>query len=308
VLFTLGWGPRYFERVLGRRSPVPHPEGLSDFEFPTFDGYHVALHLAGDDEHRLASVEAALVHGRGLPGGASADLRGVLHWRETRTGFVGAGLPAAHQAVGGIPPGRPVRRDAPLYMGFKSGFTKNQASEDSVTITDGPFAGGTTMHVSYMRLRLDSWYGVLGERERVARMYAPGLTPADVDGFTDDAPSRPGRYSADAARYGVIGHAQTSARARRHGSPRIIRRDFNTSDGGLAGLHFVSLQRTIADFVATRKAMNASSASSLNPAIADTVNNGINEFIFVLRRANYILPPRASRAFPLYPGQQAALA
>ena len=70
-------------------------------------------------------------------------------------------------------------------MGFKSGFTKNQATEDDVTIADGPFAGGTTMQVSYMRLRLDSWYQVLNERERVARMYAPQVTPAQVARFTD---------------------------------------------------------------------------------------------------------------------------
>ena len=36
--------------------------------------------------------------------------------------------------------------------------------------------------------------------------------------------------------------------------------------------------------------MNAANASYLNPAISDTMNNGINEFIFVLKRANYILP------------------
>jgi hypothetical protein len=44
--------------------------------------------------------------------------------------------------------------------------------------------------------------------------------------------------------------------------------------------------------------MNASSAQLQNPAITDTVNNGINEFIFVLRRANYIVPERARRSFP----------
>ena len=97
----------------------------------------------------------------------------------------------------------------------------------------------------------------------------------------------------------MIGHAQTSARARRHGKPLIIRRDFNTVDGGQAGLHFVSVQRTIEDFVTTRNAMNASNAQLQNPAITDTVNNGINEFIFVLKRANYILPSRADRSFPL---------
>jgi hypothetical protein len=54
-------------------------------------------------------------------------------------------------------------------------------------------------------------------------------------------------------RYGVIGHSQTSARARRAGRPIILRRDFN----------------------------------------------GINSFIFVLKRGNYVGPTRAQRSFPL---------
>jgi hypothetical protein len=184
-------------------------------------------------------------------------------------------------------------------MGFRSNLKRNQASEDSVTIASGPFAQGTTMAVSYMRLRLDSWYQDLSERERVARMYAPQVSPAQAARFTTDAESDPGRLTQAISRYGVVGHSQTSARARRHGKPIILRRDFNTVDGGQAGLHFVSLQRTIQDFVATRTAMNASSAQLSNPAITDTVNNGINEFIFVLRRANYIVPSRAKRSFPL---------
>ncbi len=307
LLFTLSWGPHYFEHVVHRPSPIPRPTELSDFEVPTFDDYDACLHLASDDEQRLVALEAALVHGGAVPAAGSLDLRGTLRWRETRTGFVGAGLPARHQAVGGIPPGHHVPAAAPLYMGFKSGFRKNQASEDAVTIPDGPFAGGTTMHVSYMRLRLDSWYRILDEKERVARMYAPEMTPAEVSRLTDDAPSHPDRYARDAGRYGVVGHSQTSARARRNGRPRILRRDFNTTDGGVAGLHFVAIQRSISDFVETRKAMNAANAPYLNPAITDTVNNGINEFIFVLKRANYIVPPRPNRSFPLLPGRSAAL-
>jgi hypothetical protein len=298
LLFTAGWGPHYFTDVLGVKSPIPDPTGLSDFELPRLDRYDLCIHLAADDEGRLAAVEQSLRDGLGS----------ALRWRETRTGFVGAGLPAAHQDVNGIPPGRPVRRSSPLFMGFKSGFRKNQATEADVTIPSGPLAGGTTMHVSYMRLRLDSWYGLLTDQERVARMYAPEVTPAQVGRFTDDAPSDPGRYAQAASRYGVVGHSQTSARARRNGKPRIIRRDFNTVDGGLAGLHFVAIQRSIDDFVATRKAMNAANASFLNSAITDTVNNGINEFILVLKRANYVVPPRATRSYPLYPGQAEALA
>ena len=310
LLFTAGWGPSYFERSLGVSSPIPPAKGLSDFELPAIDDYDVCLHLACDDPLRLAAVEAALRGGASLPeADGPLDLsRAALRWRETRTGFVGNGLPAAHQHTGGIPPGNPVPKGSPLFMGFKSSLRRNQASEQYVTIVDGPFAGGTTMQVSYMRLRLDSWYAQLAQRERVALMYAPQVTPEQVSHFTTDAASDPALLGEAINRYGVIGHAQTSARARRNGKPLIIRRDFDTVDGGQAGLHFVSLQRTIEDFVTTRNAMNASSAQLENPAITDTVNNGINAFMLVLRRANYILPSRPQRSFPLLPGRERVVA
>ena len=160
------------------------------------------------------------------------------------------------------------------------------------------------MQVSYMRLSLDTWYQTLSERERVARMYAPQVTPEQVAQFTTDASGDPDLLNQAINRYGVIGHAQTSARARRNNKPLILRRDFNTTDSGQAGLHFVSLQRTIEDFITTRNAMNASSAQLQNPSITDTVNNGINEFIFVAKRANYILPTRPNRSFPLLPDRE----
>jgi len=272
------------------------------------DDYHLCLHFVCDDERRLAAVEAALLHGE-HPQGARGSLQitDALRWRETRTGFVGEGLAAAHQDVSGIPPGQPVSPQSPLFMGFKSGLRKNQATEDSVTIAAGRFAQGTTMQVSYMRLRLDGWYQDLSYGERVARMYSPETTPEQVTQFTTDAESEPNLINEAIQRDGVIGHSQTSALARRNGKPLIIRRDFNTVDGGHAGLHFVSVQRSINDFVLTRNAMNASGAHLQNPAITDTANNGINEFIAVLRRANYILPSRASRSFPLLRGREAAL-
>jgi hypothetical protein len=308
LLFTAGWSPGYFERSLGIRPPIPCAQALSDFERPAIDDYDLCLHLACDHEARLTAVEAALVHGAPLPGAVGTlDISAALRWRETRTGFTGPGLPAQRQNVGGIPAGHPVATRAPMFMGFKSSLRRNQATEDDVTIRGGPFAGGTTMQVSYMRLRLDSWYQDLDERQRVARMYAPQVTPDQVAHFTGDAESDPNLLGQAIHRYGVIGHAQTAARARRDGKPLILRRDFNTTDGGQAGLHFVSVQRTIEDFVTTRNAMNATSAQLQNPAITDTVNNGINEFMFVLKRANYILPKRSQRSFPLLPGRERLL-
>ncbi|HTX45833.1 MAG TPA: hypothetical protein VMD48_06140 [Solirubrobacteraceae bacterium] len=308
LLFTAGWAPSYFESVLGVASPIPRAKRLSDFELPSIDDYHLMLHLASDDENRLAAIEGALLHGEPLSGASgSLQISDALTWRETRTGFSGAGLPAANQNVGGIPSGDPVPKSSPLYMGFKSGLKKNQASEDSVTIAGGQFAGGTTMHNSYMRLRLSSWYDDLTESERVARMYAPQMTPAEVDRVTTDAESDPGKIKQAINHYGVIGHSQATATVRRKGQPRILRRDFDTIDGGQAGVHFVSVQQTIEDFVLTRTAMNQANAALQNPAITATVNNGINEFIFVLKRGNYLLPPRPQRSFPLLQGRSAAL-
>ena len=59
------------------------------------------------------------------------------------------------------------------------------------------------MQVSYMRLRLDSWYGDLNDRERVARMYAPQVTPEQVKRFTTDAESDPNLLGQAISRYGV---------------------------------------------------------------------------------------------------------
>ena len=42
--------------------------------------------------------------------------------------------------------------------------------------------------------------------------------------------------------------------------------------------------------------------AQLQNAIGDAVDSGINEFMFALNRANYVLLIRRQRAFPLLPG------
>jgi hypothetical protein len=226
LLFTAAWGVPYFTRVLRCPSPIPATRALSDFELPAIDGYDLCLHLACDDASRLAEIEHALVRGQRLTGAdGPLDVSSALVWRETRTGFTGAGLPAAHQQLGGIPAGAPVAPSASLYMGFKSNLKRNQATEDAVAIASGPFAGGTTMAVSYMRLRLDSWYGALSPRERVARMYAPQVSVAQAARITTDAASDPGRLVQAIDRYAGYPEAATgaergaSSRRRSSGSP-----------------------------------------------------------------------------------------
>ncbi|WP_210495219.1 hypothetical protein [Patulibacter sp. SYSU D01012] len=298
VLLTVGWGPAWFRRA-GVPSPVPAPRALSPTEAPRLDDPVAILHLGADDERRLDRIERALFAGGALPGAGDVSLAGLLRPTQRRTGFVGAGLPRRHQrGTVGLPTDRPIARDAPLYMGFQSGLRKNQATEDDVTIADGPWAGGTTMHVSAMDLTLDTWYHGVDAAGRVRRIFAADRTPADVarhpEGF--DEPARD--LAAVARRHGVVGHSESMASVRRNGRPRIIRRDFDSADGDAAQVHFVALQRSIADFEATREAMNAARAQNAQAGVGAQVNNGINEWITVTARGNYLVPPRPSRICP----------
>lgn len=45
LLFTVGYGPEYFEEALGVTSPVPRATRLSSFESPAIDRHHLCLHL-----------------------------------------------------------------------------------------------------------------------------------------------------------------------------------------------------------------------------------------------------------------------
>jgi hypothetical protein len=96
----------------------------------------------------------------------------------------------------------------------------------------------------------------------------------------------------------MVGHSQKSARARdEDGSPLMIRRDFDSTDDQQATLHFVSLQRTVSDFVDTRDAMNGENLAE-GSAVGQKNNNGILQYMTVLRRGNFFLPPREHRSLP----------
>jgi hypothetical protein len=284
LLMLLGWGPGYFSRHGDTAAPVSRPVALARGERAALQDIDVCLHLASDDEDRLDDAVAALLWRD------ESRLGHPLRAREVRTGIVGAGLPARVA-------GPPVPADAPLLLGFHSGLRRNQATESEITIPAGPLAGGTTMHVSRIILDLEAWYE-LAEERRAALMYAPTVTPAQAAVLSDDAPADFDRLPATARRHGVVGHAQAAARARRDGRPRINRRDFVTFDDGIPGTHFVSLQRRLEDFNATRAVMNGADGPQHHPHIGLRANNGINAFMEVVSRATFAVPPRAQRAYP----------
>ncbi|WP_276302378.1 DUF7405 family protein [Halorussus lipolyticus] len=311
LLFTVGYSPSYFERFdadLPESVDLQEPRALAPFEDPELDQQDAVVHLASDHAEVVLSAEQALLGEKSEINGVevAADLSGVLEKVDRRTGFIGEGLPADNQDVDGIPDSGPVDSDSPLYMGFKSGFQKNQASEDSVTIQQGPFAGGTTHQLSKIKLNLEQWYEQDSRSQRVGKMFCPVHAEEDLvegagDNLGDSAKMEekgcPAHAEDHARTRGMVGHSQKSARARKDGAPLMLRRDFDSTDDGHAGLHFVSLQRTISDFVDTREAMNGEDLAERS-AVGQKNNNGILQYMEVLRRGNFLLPPREKRALP----------
>lgn len=285
LLTCLGWGSGWFERYASIPSPILRPLPMAAWENPTLEDIDASLHIASDDEKVLEQVTSELF------GPGPLDQRGTLRLRETRTGFTGSALPT--QRV----PEANIATRSPLLMGFHSGLRGNQATESSITVPDGPLAGGTTMHVSRIVLDLAAWYTHHPER-RAALMFSPTTSAAAADKFSHDAPSDADRLPAHAAAHGMVGHAQAAGRARLYGRPRINRRDFATIDHGEPGTHFVSLQRRLEDFNATRAVMNAADARTHHPHIGPRQNNGLNAFLDVRTRATFAVPPRANRAYP----------
>ncbi|MFD1564233.1 Tat pathway signal protein [Haloarchaeobius amylolyticus] len=308
LAFTMAYGPAYFDRFDDELTGVdlPEPTPLTPLEDPQLDEYDALLHLASDYGHVTLSVEEALKGELEELNGIDVEgtFDGVFEVADRRTGFIGRGLPADNQSgVAGIPDDEPVPEDAPMFMGFKSGFKKTQASEDRVTIQDGPFAGGTTLHLSKLQLHLNQWYSQDSRGQRVAKMFSPSHAADDlVEGAGHNLGdsshvTEVGEDAADDARnVGTVGHAQKTARAREEGEPIILRRDFDSTDDDRAATHFLSLQRSIDNFVKTREAMTG---TDLNEgSVGARTNNGILQYLTVRSRANYLVPPRPLRTLP----------
>jgi hypothetical protein len=309
LLFTIGYSPAYFdqfEETLPDSVDLPEPQALAPFEDPAADTTEMAVHLASNYGSVVLGAEEAL---RGeadeLNGVSVSSLPASCSRTERRTGFIGAGLPADHQDVDGVPDSKPVSEDAPLYMGFESGFEKSQASEDRVTIGEGPFADGTTQQASVIRLDLTQWYEQNDQYARETEMFCPfhaeeGLIEGTGANLGNDnqmeAHGCPAHASEDAEK-GVVGHAQKAARARDEGGPIILRRDFDSTDDDRATVHFVSLQARLSDFVTTRTLMNGTDLAE-DGAVRQRSNNGILQYMTVERRGNYLVPPREYRALP----------
>jgi len=321
VVFELGYSPSYFERFaepLADSVDLPPPRRLTPVDTPTLDEQDALLQLASDRPDALMGIEETLFG----DGDESDTLNGVdIEGRlgsvfvvdDRRTGFIGPGLPARNQGVGGIPEDGPVPEESPLFMGFKAGFAANQATEDYVTISEGPFAGSTTKHVARIRQQLDKWYTENSHDEMVAKLFSPRLAESgavegvgnnlgDDSGITEEIFEQVGETASE---FGLVGHAEKTARANRDeaGTVRTLRRHVESTDNENASLHFPSYQQGIGVFEAVQQAMNGTDIVDAQPQISPRVKNGIFRYIFVENRGNFLVPPRSLRAFPTPTGE-----
>ncbi|WP_254279756.1 DUF7405 family protein [Haloarcula marina] len=303
LLYMLGYAPRYFEQVGDVPEGLATPESVLEAvgEDPAHaDGYDAVLVLTSDIGSVVLSAEAALFgeldEVNGLP--VEGTFEGVFSKAGRHTGYVGKGLPADKLDNDDIP------EDAPLSMGFKSGFRDNLPSEDRVTIDDGPMAGGTTIASSTLRIDLDRWYDQSHEA-RTEEMFCPAHSSDDVGPVGEKLGSDSGiteedaeRVDADAEAHGRVGHTQKVARARDDDfETRILRRTEGVADTvhDGAGFQFNAIQETMQDFVETRKAMNVDEYDHHVPA----EEHGIVDYLETLRRGAYLAPPREKWALPV---------
>jgi hypothetical protein len=317
VVFDLSYSPAYFDRFeepLPDSVDLPPPERLTPVDTPTLDEQDALLQFASDRSDALLDIEETLFGDGATLNGVDVEgrLGDVFSVDDRRTGFIGPGLPAANQGVGGIPEDGPVPEEAPLFMGFKAAFAGNQATERYVTIQEGPFRGSTTKHVARIRQQLDKWYGENSHEEMVGKLFSPrhaasgavegvGENLGDFSGITDEIYEG---ISDTASEFGLVGHAEKAARANRDadGTVRTLRRHVESTDDGNASLHFPSLQQGIGVFEEVQRAMNGEDIVAENPTIKPRVKNGIFRYIFVENRGNFLVPPRSLRAFPTSTG------
>ena len=320
VVFDLAYSPAYFERFddpLPDSVDLPAPRSLWSVENEALDEQDALLHLASDRVDALLAIEEMLFENGSGETLNEVDVEGqlgdVFAIVDRRTGFIGPGLPAEKQGdVSGIPDNGPVPDESPLFMGFKAGFAGNQATQEYVTIDEGPFAGATTKQLSTIRQSLDKWFDENDHNRMVERMFSPLLADESaVDGVGENLGDHSGiteqiydRIQETASNRGLVGHAEKAARANRdeEGNVLLLRRHVESTDNDRASLHFATLQREISHFVGVREAMNGSDLTG-GTAIQDRRNNGILRYLFTETRGNFLVPPRELRAFPTPTGE-----
>ncbi|MDT3434770.1 hypothetical protein [Haloarcula sp. 1CSR25-25] len=330
LVFMVGYSRSYFDRFeqdLPNAVDFLRPEEVlrrTDDDPDKADNYDAVTLLSSATVSVLLGSEEALFGELDTLNGVSVrgSLEGIFEKAERRTAFVGKGLPRDNLVEDPDVPltdeetdeitdehvKESLREEAPLSMGYKSGFKDNLATEDAATITTGPFKEGTTFQVSKLELDLGKWY----ENDRQRRdelMFSHEHSPSDIGDIGEKLEDDSGiseeivdDLEKTAENRGRVGHAAKTAGARNEDfEPLILRRSEGVNNSlvhpkeGKVGFNFSAVMEDIEDFVKTRQAMNA---SHLDNHIGEG-GHGILPYMEVTNRATFLLPPRKHRSLPL---------
>jgi hypothetical protein len=307
LVVMIGYSPGYFDRFdrdLHGSVDLQTPEAVlrrTDDDPRKADSADAVLLLSSDEVPVLLAAEEALFGDIGRVNGVPVEgrLDGAFRRSERRTAFVGKGMPRDRLDDDDI------HEDAPLSMGYKSGFSDNVATEDRVTISSGPFAGGTTMQASKLRIDLEEWY----DNDRTTRdelMFAGDHSPEQVGAIGEGLEDDSGVTEADVAALderaeerGRVGHAAKTAQARDEDfDPLILRRSEGVNNAfhedGRVDFNFTAVMEGIEAFVETRRAMDS---PELDEHIEEG-GHGIVPYMEVTNRATVLIPPRSLRSLP----------
>ena len=193
------------------------------------------------------------------------------------------------------------------------------------------WSGGTAMHLSHLNEDLERWWKDTPYPDQLRAMTRPGLSvPDKTYTIAEDVSQieRAADVHSDLAKFGGVGHSaalQTVTRLiadthdaygvlRPRGTALVQRADFNTLDNAFAqsaiagevsatpaaGVHFVAFAPTSDLFNRARRAMDGALGDGSSLGIdARSPAQGFNQFVHATHRQNFVVPPRAHRAFPL---------
>lgn len=258
-----------------------------------------------------------------------------LTFTSSRLSFIQSGLPRSVATSNHLAYTANIHPQTPMWMGFSDQqvdstgpaaiitFQGNASAQFTTAKAGDYFADGATQHLSHVILDLGQWYGNTEPYvERCQYMFRSDPCPAlgNTDQFTDGGGptfldnvfqgTNDALANAQATntlngqhRMGHVAGLQRSSRAA-DGTPLHIRMDgpgFDALDvpGGSnqPKLNFTAFVPT-SDFFATMRRNQASLDLISANGVAST-NNGIERFTTTTRRQNFLVPPRAHRAFPL---------
>ncbi len=203
-----------------------------------------------------------------------------------------------------------------------------------VDVRSGYFRGGTHMHLSHIDEDLEAWYLNFDFDERVLTVFRPGLTTVKqgtqtvAQGPQDVATqAETSRTFAKTGRFGHSASIQTTSRLQQDvvgpdgtlypkGTAIPQRADFNTLDNPFAwsatpaadkvqrtpsaGVHFVVFNPSSDDFERNRDAMDGVLPGGAKLDVGPRSRaQGFNSVLTTTHRQNFLVPPRAHRAFPL---------